>query len=225
MRNVALTLVLLLFFLPICSLADNSGDAPLVLQGNPQNSQAGQPAPAGNTIEELRDIYGPVNLTENPPYLLLAGILLLIVLIALAVYLLKKKRKVPAPPVIPPWQQALLDLADARKLLNPEKGLLYMERVSQILRNYIESRFAIQSTRQTTREFLQGLTRVDGDSPLLIHKTELQDCLEKADMAKFAHHLPNSSNLEQMEVAVTTFVKKTEPSFQQPANNRGRGRS
>ena len=226
MRNVVLSLGLLLFFfLPICGLADNSVDSPLVLQGGPQNNQTGRPASSVNKIEELHDIYGPVTLTENPPYLLIAGSLLLVLLIAAALYWFNKKRTVPAPPATPPWQQALLDLTDARKLLKPQKGLLYMERVSQILRNYIESRFAIQSTRQTTREFLQGLTRVDGDSPLLIYKTELQDCLEQADMAKFAHHLPSFGNLEQMEVAVTAFVKKTEPTEQQPVIKEGRGRS
>jgi len=231
MRNVALILtLLLLIFLPFRSpadnsSADNSADAPLVLQGSPLNNQTGHPTPSSNNIEELHDIYGPVNITENPPYLLIAAILLLVVLIAAALYWLKKKRKVPAPPATPPWQQALLDLTDARKLLNPEKGLLYMERVSQILRSYIESRFAIQSTRQTTREFLKGLTRVEGNSPLLTYKTELQECLERADMAKFAHHLPNFDNLEQMEAAVTSFVKKTEPAKQQPAKNKRRGRS
>lgn len=120
---------------------------------------------------------------------------------------------------MPPWEKALLDLADAKKLLSPERALLYMDRVSQILRGYIEARFAIQSTRQTTREFLQGLTDVGGSSPLQAHKSELQDCLEQADMAKFAHHHPALGNLEQMEVAVTTFIKKTEP-VEQPKASR-----
>lgn len=231
MRNVVLALsLLLLFFLPFSSSADNSSannstEAPLVLQGGPQNNQTRQNATSNNKIGQLHDIYGPVIITDPPPYLLIAALLLLVVLVAAALYWFTKKRKVPAPPDTPPWQQALLDLVEARKLLTSEKGLLYMERVSQILRSYIESRFAIQSTRQTTREFLQGLTRVDGNSPLLTYKTELQECLEKADMAKFAHHLANFDNLEQMEAAVTTFVKKTEPAEQQPAKNKRRGRS
>lgn len=148
---------------------------------------------------------------EQPPYLLIAGvILLLLLLMALAYWYFKKKAK-PAPPPVPPWEKALLELADAKMLLNPERGLLYMDRVSQILRSYIESRFAIQSTRQTTREFLQGLTGVDDSSPLQTFKTDLQECLEQADMAKFAHHLPKLENLEQMELAVTSFIKRTEP--------------
>mgnify|MGYP000500050280 CR=1 FL=1 len=42
-------------------------------------------------------------------------------------------------------------------------------------------------------------------------RNELQNCLEQADLAKFAHRRPGQHNLELMEKAVTTFVKKTEP--------------
>ena len=168
MRSRVLVLpLLLLFFLPICSYADSSSEAPLTLLNSPHKStQTGKNQLSPNNNEELRDIYGPVPITETPPYLLIAGIILLALLAAAVCYWFFKKRTAPAPPPIPPWQRALQDLADARKLLNPERGLLYMDRVSQILRSYIESRFAVQSTRQTTREFLQGLTRIAGDSPL-----------------------------------------------------------
>lgn len=152
--------------------------------------------------------------------MLIAGVVLLLLVILALLYWFFKKKAQPAPPPVPPWEKALLELADAKMLLSPERGLLYMDRVSQILRNYIESRFAIQSTRQTTREFLQGLTGVDDSSPLQTYKIELQECLEQADMAKFAHHLPNLKNLEQMELAVTSFIKRTEP-----AEPEKRGRS
>jgi hypothetical protein len=202
-----------LFILPPFSYAAGSGDsAPLSLLKDPQqSSQTAQNQNINSQNHELRDIHGPVSIKEQPPYLLIAGvILLLLLLLALAYWFFKKKAK-PAPPPVPPWEKALLELADAKMLLNPERGLLYMDRVSQILRSYIESRFAIQSTRQTTREFLQGLTGVDDSSPLQTFKTELQECLEQADMAKFAHHLPKLENLEQMELAVTSFIKRTEP--------------
>ncbi len=149
--------------------------------------------------------------TERPPYLLIIGIVLLVLLAAAAIIWFFKKRTIPAPPPVPPWEKALLELAEARKWLSPERALVYMDRVSQILRSYIESRFAIQSTRQTTREFLQSLTAVGADSPLQTHKSELQACLEQADMAKFAHHVPEIENLKKMEEAITTFIKRTEP--------------
>lgn len=159
----------------------------------------------------LHDIHGPVFITEQPPYLIIAGgICLLLVLAALIFWYLKKKKS-PAPPAMPPWEKALLDLAEAKSLLSAQQGIVYVDRVSQILRAYIQSRFALQSTRQTTREFLHSLTGIGDDSPLRTYKTALQDCLEQADMAKFAHHLPRPDHLEQMEAAVTNFVQKTTP--------------
>ena len=208
-------LLLLLLILPVTSLAEGDGDAPLTLLKQPdattQSAPGGQNQATAHSDEELRDIYGPVPTTERLPYLLIAGITCFLLLAAAAVIWFLKKRTTPAPPPLPPWEKALLDLTDARNLLSTERALAYMDRVSQILRIYIESRFAIQSTRQTTREFLQSLTAVDTPSPLQSYKSALQNCLEQADMAKFAHHVPHVASLEKIEEAVTTFIRKTEP--------------
>lgn len=212
-RKIFIFIFLCLFILPLCSYAAGSGNsAPLTLLKDPQqNSQTKQNQGINSQNQELRDIHGPVPIKEQTPYLLIGGVVLLLLLLVALAYWFFKKRAKPAPPPVSPWEKALLELADAKMLLNPERGLLYMDRVSQILRIYIESRFAIQSTRQTTREFLQGLTGAGENSPLQTFKTELQNCLEQADMAKFAHHLPKLENLEQMELAVTSFIKRTEP--------------
>ncbi len=210
-RAIALALFLM-FILPAYSFAASKGEAPLTLLNKPPKSaQTTQSPTIPNNTEQLRDIHGPVPIAEQPPYLLIAGLLLLVLVIAAAIFWFLKKRVKPTPQPIPPWEKALLDLADAKRLLSPERALMYMERVSQILRSYIESRFSIQSTRQTTREFLQGLTKIGGNSPLHTHKTELRGCLEQADMAKFAHHIPEVRNLEMVEDAIITFIKKTEP--------------
>ncbi|MGB3210653.1 MAG: hypothetical protein WBB19_08125 [Desulforhopalus sp.] len=211
-RRAFIIILLFLFILSFCSYAESSGDAPLqLLNPDQKNDKISKNQVIGNKNEFLRDIRGPVPLKEQPPYLLIAGGVVLALLLLAALYWYLKKRGVPTLPVIPPWEQALLDLARARKLLSAERGLLYMDRVSQILRKYIESRFAIRSTRQTTREFLQSLTEVGGSSPLQTYKAELQNCLEQADMAKFAHHLSERASLEEMEVAVTTFIERTKP--------------
>lgn len=215
---------LLLFMLPICSFAAGNEEAPLTLLNKvPQTPQTSQGQTIPTQTEQLRDIYGPVLLTEQPPYLLIAGSIFSILLLAAAIFWFLRKREKPAPPPVPPWEKALLDLAEAKKLLTPERGLQYMDRASQILRRYIESRFAIQSTRQTTREFLRGLTGIGGNSPLQAHKKELQGCLEQADMAKFAHHIPEVRNLEMMEEAVTTFIKRTEPTEPQKQAEQAKG--
>lgn len=208
-----LCLLSALFILPvhIFAASNGNGEPPLtLLQKAGKSTQTAQQPNISFQDKELHDIHGPVPITEPPPYLLIGGVILLLLLVAAAVYWFLKKRTKPVPPPIPPWEKALLDLVEAKKILCPERALLYMDRVSQILRSYIESRFAIKSTRQTTREFLQSVTGIS-NSPLQAHKTELQTCLEQADMAKFAHHIPEIKNLELMDQAVTTFIKKTEP--------------
>ena len=213
-RRVVILLLLVVFTLPALTLADSndSSETPLTLLQQPgKNAQTTQHPNITKEDNELHDIHGPVPITKQPPYLLLAGSILAILAAAAGLYWFMKKRTKPAPPPLAPWERALQDLAEAKKLLSPERALLYMDRVSQVLRSYIESRFAIKSTRQTTREFLQGLTKIGISSPLQMHKNELQICLEQADMAKFAHHTQDMYSLEKIGDAVIDFIKKTEP--------------
>jgi hypothetical protein len=186
----------------IATAASDPGDPPLTLLNRPQQSQQNV---------ELRDIHGPLPLTDTPPYLVPAAVAIVLLFALAALWYFLKKRKKPVPPPIPPWEKALAELAEARQFQNPGQSLLYMERAGQILRRYIESRFAIRSTRQTTREFLAGLHDGGGDSPLAAHRTELGVCLEQADLAKFAHLVPDGQHLTEMEAAVTAFIRGTHP--------------
>lgn len=209
MRRVVGNLPLVVFAAAGAAAAATGGEEPLSLQQAPGQgaAQQGQKAlPA----EELRDIQGPVPLAGQLPSWAIGGGLALIAAILAGIYLYRKRRRKPAQAAAPtPWEAALAELAAAKKLQG--QGLLYMERVSEILRRYIESRFAIRSTRQTTREFLAGLGHAGEHSPLHPYRPELQACLEQADMAKFARLVPEPGNAAQMERAVTQFVKKTEP--------------
>lgn len=212
MKNfLLLWIVFLLFCLTGGAIAAPAGEEPLTLMNKQQANQPSQLTGAAGQDYELRDIYGPVAIKEPVPYLLILGVAVLLLVLASLYFRFWKRRSVPGPAPMPPWEKALRELAEARSLLSPEHGLSYMDRASTILRHYIESRFSIQSTRQTTREFLQGLKSVTPASPLNTFKNELQDCLEQADLAKFAHRRPGQQNLEMMEEAVTTFVKRTEP--------------
>lgn len=211
-KRLILSILALLLLLHTPCLAGSSDDGPLTLLNKPQSSnKAGTNPQAALQAEQLRDIQGPVPISEPLPYLLILGGVIGLLLIAALVFWYNKKRVKPSLAPISPWEKALTDLAEARELLSPERGLMYMDRASQILRHYIESRFTIGSTRQTTREFLQSLQDVGANSPLQTYKNELRGCLEQADMAKFAHYIPKLENLELMEDAVITFVKKSEP--------------
>lgn len=195
-------------------------EAPLTLMSQPhktkQSTQKTSTSPDSNI---LRDIHGPVAINTYPPYLLIGGAVFLLLLLLALVYWLIKKRKKSGPPPIPPWQKALTELTDARKLFSTHQSLLYMGRISQILRHYIESRFAIHSTRQTTEEFLHSLQDVQDNVLLQKSQDELQCCLEQCDLAKFAHRIPDKKIMTQMEEAVTTFVHKTTPTNDQKGGN------
>lgn len=201
-------LSLLIIAAPGAVFAAGASEESLTLRQPPGQATA-QPGMKAQQIEELRDIHGPVSIAGQPPYWAIGGAVAVLAILAALYFYLKKWRK-PAPTPLPsPWETALAELAAAKELQN--KGLLYMEKASEILRRYIESRFAIRSTRQTTREFLAGLNHTGQHNPLAPYRPELQACLEQADMAKFARLVPDSGVLAQMERAVTEFVKKTEP--------------
>jgi hypothetical protein len=201
----------LLFLGALPALAAAPGEERLTLQKTPKQQTTSQDA-------VLHDIHGPVATSEYPPYLMEAAIGVLVLLLLAVLFYYLKKRKKPLPPPIPPWETALQELTEARRLMGDGKWLLYMDQAGQILRRYIELRFAIRSTRQTTREFFAGLN-ASGSASLLKYQGELRACLEQADMAKFAHLVPNQNHMEQMEEAVRTFIISSRPE-EQPAGGR-----
>ena len=184
--------------------AQGATGEPLVLQP-PANAQA-QAQPA-----ELRDIHGPLPLSDPMPLLAIGVAAVLALAAILVLYRLWKKRtKKVSTPMPTAWEQALQALDQARQLLEAGDHLAYLERVAEILRRYIELRFSLPSTRQTTREFLATLGD-HGDSPLHGHRHVLQTFLELADLAKFARHPEERSRLEEVEDSLRRFIEHTSP--------------
>ena len=189
------------------SAADTDGDS-LTLQKSPWQQTT-------NKTEDLHDIHGPVPTSEYPPYLMEAAIILFVLLLLALLFFFLKRRKKPQPPAVPPWDKALMELDQARQLMSSGQSLLYMDQAGQILRRYIELRFTIRSTRQTTREFFARLND-SVHSPLIEYQAELRACLEQADMAKFAHLLADEGHMQQMEEAVRAFITRTRPEIEAP---------
>ncbi len=207
-KRLFVLFLLLLLFPPLSALAGGSNEEELTLLNQPQKNAALQPT---DQSQELRDIHGPVELKDLSQALIYAAVISLLLLLLLIVILLIKRRKKTTSPPIPPWEIALSELTEARTLLSTDLALQYMNRISLILRKYVESRFAIKSTRQTTREFLHSMNRSSTDPAIRNCKHELQTCLEQCDMAKFAHRSPLQQNMEIMESSIIAFVEKTTP--------------
>ncbi|HIP38309.1 MAG TPA: DUF4381 family protein [Desulfocapsa sulfexigens] len=159
---------------------------------------------------ELRDIHPPLLLPEPPDYTvpIVTVLLLLTVLAVLFWFFRLRKRKISLPLA---HETALADLARARTLMSSDRALQYAAALSDILRGYIEKRFRIRTTRQTTKEFFAAL----GTNPAMAaieleeHHDSLKVCLDRCDMAKFARQTPDRSSMEKMETAVHDFIEAT----------------
>lgn len=221
MKRFIISMVLVVMFMSQFVYGADSEEGPLTLMGDPKQSEQNSGGPALPQMSSQQqgqgqglafyDIYGVVPTKASIPYLyIILGTLLVVVAGALLYWWLKKRGKRIFIPIIPAWEKAITDLNAAKSLQSKEQGRAYMDRASQILRHYIEQRFTIKSTRQTTAEFLYSLGG-ENSSELTNYRPELQDCLEQADMAKFAHKQQNEQNLVVMEEAVKTFVHSTRP--------------
>jgi hypothetical protein len=145
------------------------------------------------------------------PIYLTVGLLVLIALIALIVRQLRKRRSVPPPPI--PADIAALDALSAlRNLIDQAQAREYAYRASEIIRLYVEKRFDLNAPRQTTREFLETLSRKhgllpDGERPAL------EAFLAYCDLAKFARQALSPAELSSMHATATRFIQQTRPAL------------
>lgn len=90
-----------------------------------------------------------------------------------------------------------------------ESGQLkaFYERISTILRHYIEDRFKLRAPERTTEEFLQELKH----SPVLPEsdKQDLAEFLNHCDLVKFAKHQPTQEQIQTTFDLVKGFIEKT----------------
>jgi hypothetical protein len=83
----------------------------------------------------------------------------------------------------------------------------FYERISNILRHYIEDRFRVRAPEQTTEEFLQELSQTDALPA--DDKSGLGEFLESCDLVKFARHEPQAEHIQKTFDLVKAFIEKT----------------
>ena len=227
--SLLLIIFLLTVGLPVQAADNDSGQPgstakpPLKVFGNTGNTQKQTVQPSLSPLlsnrnlvnksssEDIRDIQGPLLLPKPkalwPPILI--GVILLLLVCLFFFY--RKIRNKSAPP-LPAHEIALAELAKAKGWMTEHKGVLYAQRLSEILRQYIEARFFVQSTRQTTAELLAKLQSNSTSSNVTrVLRNDLQSCLEWCDMAKFARRSPGRQSMIDMESTVGRFIKATRP--------------
>jgi hypothetical protein len=160
-----------------------------------------QPAPLPH------DIYGPVTIPE-PLFSSLEIIVIILCAAAALVALFYLYRHLHRHKAVP-LQEEYLRRFEALRPLRKKSSVRWVEEANNLLRSYIERRFSLRSTRQTTSEFLHSL-ELEKLSPLQKVQTELRRCLEQADLAKFARYQPQEEELNEMEKAILVLIKDSQ---------------
>jgi hypothetical protein len=162
---------------------------------------------------DIHDIHGPIALPEPLTWLYYVAAVLIILALLIIWFIVHRKRKPQTVHEIPIHETALAELARARKYLEQNLSLKYAQKASLILRNYLERRFDIHSTRQTTTEFLASFDQLSSSSQAMLqpYRQSLQICLEQFDLAKYAHKTTEQETMEQLEESIRNFIQETTP--------------
>ncbi len=83
----------------------------------------------------------------------------------------------------------------------------FFVQLSGIVRRYLELRFGLRSPELTTEEFVEELA----NSPDLVrsHQTLLREFLNRADLVKFAHLVPDPADVELSLESARSFLEAT----------------
>ena len=157
---------------------------------------------------------------ELMPYFVVP--LMLLVLAFIAWYLYRKQRsrpkeetQLPPPPTRPPHETALemLDTLEAEGLWQQGEVKAYHDRLTNIIRQYIEDRFRVHALESTTDEVLHAFRTVPVPRALVDHLATL---LVRADLVKFAKATPLPEEHDESLALARSFVKETIPAPENP---------
>jgi len=105
------------------------------------------------------------------------------------------------------WRAALDGLLYRPKPSDRSQMDGFFVELSRIVRGYLEDRFQLRSPELTTEEFFVVMS----DSPDLSrdHQQLLRSFLRRADLVKFAHLVPDASDVEDSIQAAQRFFEET----------------
>ena len=159
----------------------------------------------------IEDIEGPVEIPKKASFWWLWLLAIPPVVAAVVVWLCLHKRRVkrlirifkPAHEIAYARLRALV----AQNLVEAGRLKEFYERISGILRHYIEDRFNLHAPERTTEEFLAELqsTNVLAASD----KDVLGEFLTHCDLVKFARHDPTAEQIQRTFDLVKDFIERT----------------
>ncbi|WP_269540889.1 hypothetical protein [Cerasicoccus fimbriatus] len=140
-----------------------------------------------------------------------------IVVIALAAIIWQMRARIrakieqlTAPPPPNPAKDAREALAELRAAMSELTMREFIDRLSKIFRAYLEGRFTIRATSQTTREFLKAATK--GSRFNEETREKIREFLETSDRAKFAHQTVPEETGNAFLAFVESYIEATEKS-------------
>ncbi len=129
----------------------------------------------------------------------------------LALLLVLLGRRPRAVSSVPPHERALAEL-NALEQAGPPPGAppdWLHTRISGVVRRYLEERFSLRASRQTTEEFFAEIDRSDHLDP---HQRQtLRDLLARCDLAKFTGLPPSAPEWAEAAELARSFVRQTSP--------------
>jgi hypothetical protein len=172
----------------------------------------GNAAPAPADAGGLRDITGieqvPATQSSSPAPLVGGAVLLVIMVMAVIWAGVRWRRGTKSKQSAE--QRALQELARleaAGPASSTEESLVRLQRVSEVVREYVHARFEVPAPQRTTEEALQLMPQA-----MLAHpawRELLQTVLARCDLAKFGHQaLPATELLATLQL-VREFVQQT----------------
>jgi hypothetical protein len=160
---------------------------------------------------KIEDIEGVVDMPKPVSFAWLwaLGVIVIAAIAVLWLYLRRKRVKElvrifkPAHELAYERLRALVneDLVSAGRIKE------FYERISDILRHYIEHRFSLRAPERTTEEFLAELAKTEVlPAP---DKQRLGEFLQHCDLVKFAKHNPTTEQIQETFDLVKDFIEKT----------------
>jgi hypothetical protein len=158
--------------------------------------------PKGVPISDIKDIKQPiwpfVINYKLVGFILGAGAILLAGLIILIRHLTRVPPKTP-------YEIAISDLEEARRILDTRGDMKeYYVKISDCIRRYIESVFALHAPEMTTQEFLDSVR--SSEKLPSEYKDLMKDFMEACDLVKFARYVPARKEADTVLVTARNFV-------------------
>jgi signal transduction histidine kinase len=159
----------------------------------------------------IEDIEGVVEMPQAAHRWWLWGLVVLgIAALPAAWFFLRSRRARELVRIFQPAHElayARLRALVAENLVEQGKIKEFYERISGILRHYIEDRFDLHAPERTTEEFLAELRFTETLAPA--DKKVLEEFLTHCDLVKFAKHDPTTEQVQRTFDLVKDFIERT----------------